>query len=95
MLSKLNTEQLTIYKEVQEAVDNDRGGMFFVYGHGGTGKTFLWNTIINGIRSEGKIVLAVASSGIASLLLSGGRTAHSRFKIPINIEECSTCRISK
>ena len=69
--------------------------MFFVYGHGGTGKTFLWNTIINGIRSEGKIVLAVASSGIASLLLSGGRTAHSRFKIPINIEECSTCRISK
>ncbi|KAH7666177.1 DNA helicase protein [Dioscorea alata] len=67
----------------------------FVYGHGGTGKTFLWNTIINGIRTEGKIVLAVASSGIASLLLPGGRTAHSRFKIPINIEECSTCKISK
>ena len=69
--------------------------MFFVYGHGGTGKTFLWNTIINGIRLEGKIVLAIASSGIASLLLPGGRTARSRFKIPINIEECSTCRISK
>ncbi|OMO93711.1 DNA helicase PIF1, ATP-dependent [Corchorus olitorius] len=61
----------------------------------GTGKTFLWNTIIAGIRSVGKIALAVASSGIASLLLPGGRTAHSRFKIPSTIQECSTCTISK
>ncbi|XP_039138709.1 uncharacterized protein LOC120276027 [Dioscorea cayenensis subsp. rotundata] len=94
MFAKLNVEQLAVYTQIQEAVNNN-GGMFFVYGHGGTGKTFLWNTIINGIRTEGKIVLAVASSGIASLLLPGGRTAHSRFKIPINIKECSTCRISK
>ncbi|KAK2402282.1 ATP-dependent DNA helicase PIF1 [Trifolium repens] len=33
------------------------------------------------IRSKGDIVLTVASSGIASLLLPGGRTAHSKFKI--------------
>nr|GEV37712.1 DNA helicase [Tanacetum cinerariifolium] len=33
------------------------------------GKTFLWKTIIYALRAEGKIVLAVASSGIASLLL--------------------------
>ncbi|KAH7666932.1 DNA helicase protein [Dioscorea alata] len=69
--------RLAIYTQIQGAINNNRG-MFFVYGHGGTGKTFLWNTIINGIRTEGKIVLAVAS-----------------FKIPINIEECSTCKISK
>ncbi|KAH7665744.1 DNA helicase protein [Dioscorea alata] len=104
MFAKLNVEQLAIYIQIQGAINNN-GGMFFVYGHGGTGKTFLWNTIINGICTEGKIVLAVASSGIASLLLPGGRTAHSRFKIPINIEEClthpfatyqcSTCKISK
>ncbi|KAH7663239.1 DNA helicase protein [Dioscorea alata] len=71
------------------------GCFFFVYGHGGTVKTFLWNTIINGIRSEGKIVLAIASSGIASLLLHGGKTTHSRFKIRINIGEYSTCKIPK
>ncbi|KAH7665557.1 DNA helicase protein [Dioscorea alata] len=94
MFAKLNAEQLAIYTQIQGAINNN-GGMFFVYGHGGTGKTFLWNTIINGIRTEGKIVLAVALSGIASLLFPGGRTAHSRFKIPINIEECSTCKISK
>ncbi|KAF8111952.1 hypothetical protein N665_0070s0022, partial [Sinapis alba] len=45
------------------------------------------------IRSRGKIVLNVASSGIASLLLPGGRTAHSRFGIPINPDEFLTCKI--
>ncbi|PIA25525.1 hypothetical protein AQUCO_11200032v1 [Aquilegia coerulea] len=41
------------------------------------------------------IVLAVASSGIASLLLPGGRTAHSRFKIPLEVDDYSTCNISQ
>ena len=35
----------------------------------------------------------VASSGIASLLLAGGRTTHSRFRIPINLTEDSMCYI--
>ncbi|XP_074342272.1 uncharacterized protein LOC141679759 [Apium graveolens] len=65
--------------------------MYFMYGPGGTGKTFLWSTIISKLRSEGKIVVAVASSGIASLLLDGGRTAHSHFKIPIDMDEFSCC----
>ena len=69
--------------------------LVFVHGHGGTGKTFLWHTIINRVRSESLIVLAVASSGIASLLLPNGRTAHSRFKIPLSIDESSTCAIKK
>ncbi|XP_025635794.1 uncharacterized protein [Arachis hypogaea] len=34
-------------------------------------------------------------SGIAATLLPGGRTAHSRFKIPINAEPSSICNISK
>jgi hypothetical protein len=41
------------------------------------------------------IVICVASSGIAALLLAGGRTAHSTFKIPINIHETSICSICK
>ncbi|XP_022041801.2 ATP-dependent DNA helicase pif1-like [Helianthus annuus] len=69
--------------------------MAFIYGYGGTGKTFLWTTIISALRSEGKIVLAVAASGIASLLLLAGRTAHSRFKIPLNLTDQSTCYIKK
>ncbi|XP_010479356.2 PREDICTED: uncharacterized protein LOC104758217 [Camelina sativa] len=42
----------------------------------------------------GKIVINVASSGMAALLLEGGRTAHSRFAIPIQLHETSTCHIA-
>ncbi|GKC16215.1 DNA helicase [Tanacetum coccineum] len=52
-------------------------------------------SIPNTLRCEGKIVLAVASSGIASLLLPSGRTAHSRFKLPIELTEESLCKVTK
>ncbi len=45
------------------------------------------------IRSEGKIGIAVATSGIASNLLDGGQTAHSIFKIPLQINNESTCNV--
>ncbi len=40
-------------------------------------------------------MLAVASSGIASLLLPGDRTAHSRFKISIDLHDESTSNITQ
>ena len=95
LVTQLNEIQKFVYDCVISTVNEKKSGLFFVYGHGGTGKTFLWHTIISKIRSEGKIVLAVASSGIASLLLPSGRTAHSRFKIPLTVTECSTCHIKK
>ncbi|XP_028944574.2 uncharacterized protein [Malus domestica] len=95
LMAQLNQEQKIVYDSVIEVVDGNKPGLFFVHGHGGTGKTFLWTTIIAKIRSENRIVLAVASSGIASLLLPGGRTAHSRFKMPISITDCSICEIKK
>ncbi|XP_050916373.1 uncharacterized protein LOC127131498 [Lathyrus oleraceus] len=47
------------------------------------------------LRSRGEIILATASSGIAVTLLLGGRTAHSRFKIPIDIQSNSVYGIQK
>jgi hypothetical protein len=43
----------------------------------------------------GSPALCVASSAIAALLLDGGPTAHSRFKIPIPVFENSFCGISR
>ncbi|XP_021979413.1 uncharacterized protein LOC110875525 [Helianthus annuus] len=94
-LSTLTSEQRLIFDEITCAVDENKGGLFFVYGYGGTGKTFLWKTLSSAIRSKGQIVLNVASSGIASLLLSGGRTTHSRFHIPLNLTEESMCHIRR
>ncbi|XP_076957793.1 uncharacterized protein LOC143633361 [Bidens hawaiensis] len=94
-LGKLNPQQRLIYDCVMIAMSSDQQALCFVYGHGGTGKTFLWTTIIAALRSTGKIVLAVAASGIASLLLPSGRTTHSRFKIPLDMTDISTCNIKK
>ncbi|XP_052619879.1 uncharacterized protein LOC111900667 [Lactuca sativa] len=91
---KLTNEQRDIFLDIMDAVKHNKGGVFFVYGYGGTGKTFLWKTISTTIRAQGQIVLNVASSGITSLLLTGGRTTHSRFRIPINLTEDSYCRIN-
>ncbi|CAF2193659.1 unnamed protein product, partial [Brassica napus] len=91
--AQLTDEQRGVYNEIMESVNSSSGGVFFVYGFGGTGKTFLWNILSAAVRSRGDVVLNVASSGIAALLLPGGRTAHSRFSIPINPDQFSTCKI--
>ena len=67
----------------------------FLMGGAGTGKTFLYNTIALKCCSLGHIVVTVASSGIASLLLVGGRTAHSTFSISLDVLENSLCGFSK
>ncbi|XP_038701878.1 uncharacterized protein LOC119998611 [Tripterygium wilfordii] len=95
LYSSLNIEQVEAYDAIMESVDNKTGKTFFLSGYGGTGKTFLWETIVSKLRSEGRIVIVVASSGIAALLLPGGRTAHSRFRIPIDASEESTCDIKQ
>ena len=78
-----------------DSCSNDKGKSFFIDGPGGHGKTFLLNTCLGCVQMQNKIALAVASSGIASLLLNGGRTAHSQFKLPIDLLPDSTCNISK
>ena len=95
LISGLNNEQRIIYNTIMEAVATERGGIFFVYRHGGTSKTYLYRTILFGIRLKGKIALAVASSGIATLLLPSGRIAHSRFHILINVNDDSTYDIKQ
>lgn len=70
-----------------------RGGVFFLHGYGGTSKTYMWRILASALRSKHDICLTVATSGIASLLLPRGRTAHSKFKIPIPTMNNSTCKI--
>uniref|UniRef100_A0A3Q7HB65 ATP-dependent DNA helicase n=1 Tax=Solanum lycopersicum TaxID=4081 RepID=A0A3Q7HB65_SOLLC len=91
----LNSCQLPAYEAIISSVHNEEGRLFFIHRHGGRSKTFLWNTIISQIRAKSKIVLPVASSGIATLLLPNGRTAHSRFYIPLDVTPESRCDIKQ
>ncbi|GBP69623.1 hypothetical protein EVAR_44667_1 [Eumeta japonica] len=52
-----------------------------------TGKTFLINLIVAGIRVNKEIFFALESYGIAATLMDGGRTAHSGLKLPLNVAE--------
>jgi hypothetical protein len=95
----MTAEQLFFYNSVLDAVvslekENPSSKLFFLDAPAGHGKTFVENALIHKVRSLGKIVLAVDSSGIASLLLPHGTTAHSQFKIPIKLFDMSTCNIS-
>lgn len=92
---KLNVEQKKAFSTILECIEKGEGGIFFIDGPGGTGKTFLYRVILAHIRSRNLIVLPTSTCGVAAGIMPGGRTAHSRFKIPLNPNESSECSISK
>ncbi len=81
----LNQHQRFIYDNVIDVVHDPRpmDKTFFVDGLGGAGKTFLYGCLLSRVHCTGDIALPMASFGITALLLEGGCTAHSRFKIPV------------
>ncbi|XP_025064597.1 uncharacterized protein LOC102373996 [Alligator sinensis] len=93
----LVSDQREAFNKITQAVFNGSGGIFFLDAPGGTGKTFLFNLLLAKIRLTNRIALAVTLSGIAATLLTGGRTAHSAFKLPLNLAsaEASTCNIAR
>lgn len=95
LLNRLTKEQLGVYEKIMRSIFSGKGGVFYLYGYGGTGKTFLWKTLSAALRSQGNIVLNVASSGIASLLLPGDKTSHSTFCLPLVINKDLTCNIKQ
>jgi ATP-dependent DNA helicase PIF1 len=64
-----------------------RENCFFIDGPGGSGKSYLLNGLIKNLQIEGYKVLPCATTGIAADLLEGGRTVHSRFKVPLFIDK--------
>ena len=95
-LQQMNPDQRSAYDQIIASVETSQGKLFFLNGPGGTGKTFVYNTVCANLRSTRKIVLCVSSSGISALLINGGRTAHSMFKIPIDgLHDRSVCGIQK
>jgi len=90
----LNASQRHIYDTVNRVcVKEINQRLFFIDGPGGYRNTFLLNVIIAKEKSNQGTVIAVASSGIAALLLDGGRTAHSTFKIPLQLTEDSVLNV--
>lgn len=67
------------------AFENETGGHFFLDVPGGT-STFVINILVK-LRQRKHITIVGASSAIAETPLSGDHTAHSCFKIPLDLSQ--------
>ena len=100
-LSILNAEQHAIFDAVLASINSipnyeNRQNVFFVDGPAGSGKTELFRMILAKVRSEGKVALATAISGIAATNFAPlGRTLHYISGLPICLHETSMCILSK
>ncbi|XP_021767814.1 ATP-dependent DNA helicase PIF1-like [Chenopodium quinoa] len=79
----LNDDQQSSFDIIVETIDVENGRIFFIDGPGGTGKTYLYRTILATVKLKRKFGLPVASSGIGATLLHRGKTAHNTLGIPV------------
>ena len=95
----MNKDQKKVFNMIKNQLygnnNKTKHKQFFIDAPGGTGKTFVCNALLSLVRSKNDIALACASSGIAATNFPGGRTVHSRFKVPIPIFEHSTSTLKK
>ena len=91
-IATLVSDQEAVFSAIRDAIRPE--GLrrrIFLTAPGGCGKTYMASMLLAYARGRGKVALAVASSGFAATLMPLGRTAHSRFKIPIDIHARSMC----
>ena len=99
MRYRLNDDQNVIANTIIDKVTNvttvsNECSVYYVVGPGGTGKTFVYNYLVVELCSRGYNVATAAWTGIATTLLIRGRIVHSLFKLPVQLLETSTCKIS-
>ncbi|PWZ06712.1 hypothetical protein Zm00014a_034550 [Zea mays] len=85
VVSSLNSEQRHAYDVILSSVENNSGSIFFVDGLRGTGETFPYKALLTIVRRSRKITIATAASRVVASIMPGGRTVHSRLKIPFSI----------
>ena len=84
LISMLNADQKYAFDSIMNPTDVS---CYFIDGPGGSGKTFLYNTLTKSLKASGETVLCVASTGIAATLLEDGTTYHSQFGLGGNSTE--------
>ncbi len=94
-VSRFTSEQHEAMADVLQAVDDTASTtrLFSVLSSAGTGKSWFVNGVTWHLRAQSRIVLNVAASALAATVLTGGRTAHSTFRIPIPASNNSLCGV--
>jgi hypothetical protein len=93
-INSLTDAQRIIFNTVINALNGkNKIKCIFIDGPGGSGKSYLLNLLISYCNKHKKNVLADAWTGIAANLLKEGKTVHTTFKLPLNVNETSSCNI--
>ena len=79
--ANMSNEQKEIMNEFKQHINTDTPLQMFIHASAGTGKTFMFNAILDYCRAGNIMAVPVATSGIASLLFEEGRTINSKFRI--------------
>ena len=96
--NKLNSNQLHAVQSILNVVrvnEFNTNQFFFLDDLEGTNKIFVQNIVMNILRFEITIVLIVAFFDIVATLLEKDQIAHVRFKIFLNFNRDSVCKIEK
>lgn len=81
----LAEEQWFVYKKTLNSIKLNLEKCIILDVPGETLKTYWINLLLAKVRSSYGIAIAAASSGITATLLHGGKTPHSAFKLPLNL----------
>ena len=83
LVSKLNADQRRIFDKMKLALEGTTPTRLFVSGTGGTGKSFLINTLKSYVKTSlGQTAALLAPTGISAYNI-GGMTIHRLLQLPI------------
>lgn len=88
-VERLNPDQRSAYDKIMESIEQQLGKVFFLHGPGGTGKTFVYNTIAARVRSEGWIITSlvdvppIRSSKFLSRVSTTSRSVQFQKKVSV------------
>jgi hypothetical protein len=95
MVDTMNDEQKRIVDRVVSAANStalDDIKLFFIDGIGGSGKTYVYNTLYHLLKGLQKKIILCAFTGVAAILLPEGRTCHKLFGLPVPLHVDSTSK---
>ena len=96
LTNSLNPLQRNIHDSVFRSLRGDCVyKLYFIDGPGGSGKTYLYNSILRNCKFQGIKTLSLAWTGIAASLLIDGRTSHSAFNLPLEYDETLSVRVPR
>ena len=98
-MNKLNEKQLGIAQKILNkalnvnSIEIENSNCFFIDGPGGSGKTFLYQTLWYILKGQGKKICTMAFTGITATLLPQGKTVHRVFQLPVPLYSDSSSNI--